>query len=208
MNMTRLIFSLCGCLAATLVQTIQAAPETTPKYETATFAGGCFWCMEPPYDALEGVISTTAGYTGGKETDPSYKQVSRGRTGHTEAIQIIYDPEKVSYAKLLDTYWHNIDPTDATGQFCDKGSQYRSEIFFHNKTQQQLAVQSKNALQELKPFKEPVVTQVTMATAFYPAEDYHQDYYQRNPIRYKYYRYGCGRDQRLEALWGKQGKKD
>lgn len=208
MNMTRLIFSLCGCLAATLVQTIQAAPETTAKYETATFAGGCFWCMEPPYDALEGVISTTAGYTGGKEVDPSYKQVSRGRTGHTEAIQIIYDPEKISYAKLLDTYWHNIDPTDATGQFCDKGSQYRSEIFVHNKTQQQLAVQSKNALQKLKPFKGPVVTQVTMATAFYPAEDYHQNYYQRNPIRYKYYRYGCGRDQRLEALWGKQGKKD
>jgi len=204
MNMTRLIFSLCGCLAATLVQTIQAAPETTPKYETATFAGGCFWCMEPPYDALEGVISTTSGYTGGKETDPSYKQVSRGRTGHTEAIQIVYDPEKVSYAKLLDIYWHNIDPTDASGQFCDKGSQYRSEIFFHNKTQQQLAVQSKNALKELKPFKGPIVTQVTMATAFYPAEDYHQDYYQRNPIRYKYYRYGCGRDQRLKDLWGNQ----
>jgi len=202
MNMTRLIFSLCSCLAATQVQTVQAAPETIQKYETATFAGGCFWCMEPPYDALEGVISTTSGYTGGKEVDPSYKQVSRGRTGHTEAIQIVYDPEQVSYTKLLDIYWHNIDPTDASGQFCDKGSQYRSEIFFHNKTQQQLAVQSKNALRELKPFKGPIVTQVTMATAFYPAEDYHQDYYQRNPIRYKYYRYGCGRDQRLEALWG------
>lgn len=203
MKMTRLTLIICGCLSAAFAQTTQAEEKASQHYATATFAGGCFWCMEPPYDALDGVISTTSGYTGGKEVDPTYKQVSRGRTGHTEAIQIVYDPRKVSYAELLDIYWHNIDPTDTAGQFCDKGSQYRSEIFFHDKEQQRLAELSKQALVELKPFKDPVVTQVTMATAFYPAEDYHQDYYQRNPIRYKYYRYGCGRDQRLEQLWGK-----
>ncbi len=209
MKITRLFFTLCCCLSATLAQTAQAAPETAqPKYEAATFAGGCFWCMEPPYDALDGVISTTSGYTGGKEINPTYKQVSRGRTGHTEAVEIIYDPEKVSYAELLDTFWHNIDPTDASGQFCDKGRQYRSEIFFHNKEQEQLAVQSKNALMESKSFKEPIATRITMATDFYPAEDYHQDYYQRNPIRYKYYRYGCGRDKRLKDLWGNQDKNE
>ena len=209
MNMTRLILSLCSCLAATLVQTAFAAPETAqPKYETATFAGGCFWCMEPPYDALDGVISTTSGYIGGKEADPTYKQVSRGYTGHTEAVQVIYDPAKVSYAELLNIYWHNIDPTDVLGQFCDKGRQYRSEIFFHNKEQELLALQSRNTLDKLKLFKQPIVTQITMATDFYPAEDYHQNYYLRNPIRYKYYRYGCGRDKRLKDLWGNQDKNE
>lgn len=207
MKITRLFFALCCCLSATLVQNVHAVQETTqPKYETATFAGGCFWCMEPPYDALDGVISTTSGYTGGKEIDPTYKQVSRGRTGHAEVVQVIYDPAKVSYAELLDSFWHNIDPTDASGQFCDKGRQYRSEIFFHNKEQQQLAVQSKNALMKSKPFKQSIVTQITMATNFYPAEDYHQDYYLRNPIRYKYYRFGCGRDRKLETLWGNVDK--
>lgn len=182
-----------------------ASPDTDSGYSKATFAGGCFWCMEPPFDKLDGVISTTSGYTGGHQQDPTYKEVSRGGTGHTEAVQIVYDPKRVSYAELLDVYWHNIDPTDAHGQFCDKGSQYRSEIFYHDNEQKQLAAQSKTALIELKPFTGDVVTGITPATAFYPAEDYHQDYYIKNPIRYKYYRYGCGRDNRLEDLWGEPG---
>jgi len=170
---------------------------------TATFAGGCFWCMEPPFDKLEGVISTTSGYSGGTQKDPTYKQVSRGGTGHVEVIQIVYDPNKVSYAELLDVFWHNIDPTRVDGQFCDYGNQYRSEIFYHNAEQQQLAEQSRTALVELKPFEKPVLTEITRASVFYPAEDYHQDYYKKNPVRYKFYRYGCGRDSRLEELWGK-----
>ena len=177
--------------------------NTDTPTATATFAGGCFWCMEPPFDKLEGVISTTSGYSGGSLKDPSYKQVSRGGTGHAEAIQVIYDPEKVSYTELLDVFWHNIDPTRINGQFCDGGNQYRSEIFYHNAEQKQLADQSKAALVELKPFKKPVLTEVTQASIFYPAEDYHQDYYMKNPVRYKLYRYGCGRDMRLEELWGK-----
>lgn len=183
-----------------------ASTGTVPGYSKATFAGGCFWCMEPPFDALDGVISTTSGYIGGHKQDPTYKEVSRGGTGHTEAVQIVYDPERVSYAELLDIYWHNIDPTDPHGQFCDKGDQYRSEIFFHDDEQEKLANQSKAALVELKPFTGDVVTGVTAATVFYPAEDYHQDYYTKNPVRYKFYRYGCGRDKRLEELWGTTGK--
>jgi peptide-methionine (S)-S-oxide reductase len=179
-----------------------ASPETDPGYRKATFAGGCFWCMEPPFDALDGVISTTSGYTGGHKQDPTYKEVSRGGSGHTEAVQIVYDPKQISYAELLDVYWHNIDPADPQGQFCDKGSQYRSEIFYHDDEQKKLAAQSKAALIELKPFTGDVVTAITPATIFYPAEDYHQDYYIKNPVRYKFYRYGCGRDKRLEDLWG------
>jgi peptide-methionine (S)-S-oxide reductase len=158
--------------------------------------------MEPPFDALDGVISTTSGYTGGHKQNPTYKEVSRGGTGHTEALQIVYDPGKVSYEELLDVFWHNIDPTDPRGQFCDKGSQYRSEIFYHDEEQKKLASRSKAALIELKPFPGDVVTAITPASEFYPAEDYHQDYYLKNPVRYKFYRYGCGRDKRLEDLWG------
>jgi peptide-methionine (S)-S-oxide reductase len=175
---------------------------STPDYETATFAGGCFWCMEPPFDKLDGVISTTSGYTGGHKKSPTYREVSRGGTGHAEAVQVIYDPERISYTELLYTYWHNIDPTSANGQFCDRGDPYRSEIFYHNEAQLQLAVSSRQALEKSKPFREPVVTGISQATDFYPAEDYHQDYYQMNPVRYTFYRYGCGRDKRLEELWG------
>ena len=170
---------------------------------TATFAGGCFWCMEGPFDKLDGVISTTSGYTGGTLENPTYKQVSRGGTGHAEVLQVIYDPERISYTELLDVFWHNIDPTRVDGQFCDGGNQYRSEIFYHDTEQQRQAMQSKTALMEQKPFKDPVLTEITEATIFYPAEDYHQDYYRKNPVRYKFYRYGCGRDSRLEELWGK-----
>ena len=158
--------------------------------------------MEPPFDKLDGVISTTSGYTGGHKKSPTYREVSRGGTGHAEAVQVIYDPERVSYTELLDTYWHNIDPTSANGQFCDRGDPYRSEIFYHNEAQLQLAVSSRQALEKSKPFREPVVTGISQATDFYPAEDYHQDYYQMNPVRYTFYRYGCGRDKRLEELWG------
>lgn len=168
----------------------------------ATFAGGCFWCMEPPYDKLEGVISTTSGYTGGQKTNPTYKEVSAGVTGHTEAVQIVYDPNKVSYQKLLDIFWHNIDPTTPNRQFCDKGNQYRSGIFYHDEDQKRLAEESKSVLEQNKPFKQKIVTEITVASKFYAAEEYHQDYYQKNPIRYKFYRHGCGRDDRLEELWG------
>ncbi len=167
----------------------------------ATLAGGCFWCMEPPFDELDGVISTTSGYTGGRVEDPTYKQVSAGGTGHTEAVQIAYDPERISYEELLEVFWVNIDPTVADRQFCDRGSQYRSGIFFHDDAQRAAAEASKEAL--VASGKLPrVVTEVTAFEAFYPAEDYHQDYYEKNPIRYKLYRKGCGRDRRLEELWG------
>ena len=179
--------------------------ETGTPTATAIFAGGCFWCMEGPFDKLDGVISTTSGYSGGTLKNPTYKQVSRGGTGHAEVIQVVYDPKRVSYSELLDVFWHNIDPTRVDGQFCDGGNQYRSEIFYHDAEQQRLAQQSKAALTELKPFNDPVLTEITQASTFYPAEDYHQDYYIKNPVRYKFYRYGCGRDSRLEELWGKQG---
>jgi peptide-methionine (S)-S-oxide reductase len=170
----------------------------------ATFAGGCFWCMEPPYDELEGVTSTISGYTGGTKKNPTYEQVSAGTTGHTEAVEITYDPKKISYEKLLDVFWRNIDPLTANAQFCDSGSQYRSAIFYHDQIQKTLAEASKKRLQDR--FKQPVVTEIVRASEFYPAEDYHQDYYKKNPIRYKIYRYGCGRDSRLQELWGAQKK--
>ena len=178
-----------------------AAPAFGQDLAKATFAGGCFWCMEPPYDKLEGVVSTTSGYIGGKTPNPTYEKVSAGGTGHAEAIQIVYDPKKVSYEKLLEVFWRNIDPADASGQFCDKGNQYRSGIFFHSEEQKRLAEQSKASLEKSKPFK--FTTGIVPATEFYAAEEYHQDYYQKNPLRYKFYRSRCGRDQRLEQLWGK-----
>lgn len=177
-------------------------PEVEARLAKATFAGGCFWCMEPPYDELEGVISTTSGYAGGPEKDPTYRQVAMGRTGHTEVVQVVYDPERVSYEKLLEVFWHNIDPTVEDRQFCDSGTQYRTGIFYHDDEQKQLAEASKQALIDAKTV-ERVVTEVTaLGETFYPAEDYHQDYYLKNPVRYKTYRVGCGRDRRLKALWG------
>lgn len=189
-------------IAVTISAADEAGVAAADNTSIATFAGGCFWCMEPPFDKLEGVISTTSGYTGGHTKNPTYKQTSSGKTGHTEAVQIVYDPKQVSYEKLLDVFWHNIDPTTPNQQFCDRGNQYRSEIFYHNDEQKQLAESSKAALDKNKPFKQPVVTQVSKASTFYAAEEYHQDYYKKNPIRYRYYRYGCGRDKRLEQLWG------
>jgi peptide-methionine (S)-S-oxide reductase len=174
-----------------------------PGLQKATFAGGCFWCMEPAFDKLQGVKSVASGYTGGHKPNPTYEEVSAGATGHTESIEIAYDPAVVTYATLLDVFWHNIDPTVKDRQFCDAGSQYRSAIFYHNEEQKRLAEASKKALEQSKRFPGPIYTEIVPATTFYPAEEYHQKYYQKNPVRYKYYRYSCGRDQRLKELWGK-----
>ena len=179
---------------------LQAPDDDTA---VAIFAGGCFWCMEPPFDKLDGVKSTISGYIGGDKHNPTYRQVSAGKTGHTEAVEVRYDPSKVSYQTLLDVFWVNIDPLVNNRQFCDAGSQYRPGIFYVNEQQRQLAEASKRALEESKRFDKPIVAEITAATEFYPAEDYHQDYYKKNPVRYKYYRYGCGRDKRLDELWGK-----
>jgi peptide-methionine (S)-S-oxide reductase len=197
--MKMLIIAMMGLSTAIFaVSSVIAAPGI----EKATFAGGCFWCMEHPFDQLPGVVSVTAGYTGGQKKNPTYKEVSAGGTGHAESVQIVYDPKQVSYEKLLDVFWHNIDPTTIDRQFCDSGHQYRSAIFYHDEEQKRLAVQSKELLEKNKPFKAPIVTEIVPATEFYPAEDYHQHYYQKNPIRYKFYRTTCGRDQRLKELWG------
>ena len=176
--------------------------ESQIKTSTATFAGGCFWCMEPPFDKLDGVISTTSGYTGGHVKDPTYEEVSAGGTGHAEALQVVYDPAKISYARLLDVFWRNIDPTVKDRQFCDVGNQYRTAIFYHDDEQKRLALESKQRLEKSGKLG-AIHTEIVPAGPFYPAEDYHQDYYKKNPIRYKYYRWSCGRDQRLEELWGK-----
>jgi peptide-methionine (S)-S-oxide reductase len=186
---------------------LSAAHSALAATEKATFAGGCFWCLEPPYDAIPGVISTTSGYIGGRTVNPTYEQVSSGTTGHTEAVEVVFDPAKVSYEKLLEVFWVNIDPTVKDRQFCDSGSQYRTGIFFHNEAQRKAAEASRAALEKSKPFRAAIVTPVEMAGTFYRAEEYHQDYYVKNPVRYKFYRNGCGRDARLKELWGdKAGK--
>lgn len=201
-------FLRLALLAGGIVATGAMAADTAQPAgkEVAIFAGGCFWCMEQPFDAIPGVISTTSGYTGGSKKNPTYEEVSSGRTGHAEAIQVVFDPAKVSYKKLLEVFWHNIDPTTLNRQFCDAGTQYRSGIFYKGEAQKQAAEASRAALDKSKPFKEPIVTELTAATEFYPAEDYHQDYYLKNPVRYKFYRSGCGRDARLKALWGEAAK--
>ncbi len=191
---------LTGLLASFVVAGGVSAEQT--RHASAIFAGGCFWCMEPPFDQLDGVVSTTSGYIGGHMENPTYKQVSAGGTGHTEAVRVVYDPARISYPELLDVFWRNVDPLDGKGQFCDKGSQYRSGVFYDGEEQKQAAEMSKAALETSGRFRQPIATEIRAATTFYPAEDYHQDYYRKNPLRYKYYRYGCGRDRRLEELWG------
>jgi peptide-methionine (S)-S-oxide reductase len=179
--------------------------QSTPKTEVATFAGGCFWCTEADFDKVPGVISTTSGYTGGKTVSPTYQQVGSGTTGHTEAVEIVFDPSKVTYQQLLDVFWRNHDPLAKDRQFCDRGDMYRPGIFFHSEAQRQAAEASKKQVQSR--FAPRIVhTEVTKAGAFYKAEDYHQDYHDKNPVRYKLYRFNCGRDQRLEELWGKSDK--
>ena len=170
----------------------------------AIFAGGCFWCVESDFDKVDGVLSTTSGYTGGTVANPSYEQVSAKHSGHAEAVEVVFDPARVSYEKLVEHYWRTIDPTTKDRQFCDVGTPYRTAIFAIGDEQLKVAQASKAALEKSKPFKEPIVTEVVLATAFYPAEDYHQDYYKKNPLRYQYYRLSCGRDARVKALWGDQ----
>jgi len=177
------------------------ATEVAPAVaDTATFAGGCFWCMEPPYDKIDGVASTMSGFAGGEEVDPSYRKVAMGKTSHTEVVQVVYDSTKVSYEQLLRVYWHNIDPFDGGGQFCDRGSQYRPAIFAHTARQQRLAKQSKETV--AARFPQSIVVQIQPLDAFYAAETYHQNYYKKNPRQYKNYRSGCGRDARLREIWG------
>lgn len=203
---------IAALLAACEPIAAQAPQETKPAAAAAdianagvaVFAGGCFWCTESDFDKMPGVIATTSGYIGGHVDNPSYEQVSAGSSGHIEAVQVRFDPSKTSYAQLLKAFWPTIDPVTANAQFCDRGPQYRSAIFYSNAEEQRLAEASKAALQGSGRLPSPVVTEILPATTFYPAEDYHQDYYQRNPLRYNYYRSGCGRDDRLEQLWGKQ----
>ena len=192
---------LSALLAALLSLTLlpAAVAQTTAK---ATFAGGCFWCVESDFDKVPGVISTTSGYTGGKTANPTYEQVSAKKTGHAEVVEIVYDPGKVSYEKLLATYWRSIDPTTKDRQFCDAGSPYRTAIYAHDDAQLAAARTSLVALEKSKPFKEAIVTTIERAGPFYAAEDYHQDYYKKNPVRYNFYRTSCGRDARLKELWG------
>lgn len=199
--MITLIRFLCTALIIVpfLCTNVTSSSAATEK---ATFAGGCFWCMEAPFDKLPGVISVTPGYTGGQLKNPSYEQVSAGGTGHAESVQIVFDPAKTSYATLVEIFWHNIDPTVKDRQFCDVGYQYRSAIFYQGEVQHRVALQSKAALEKNKPFTGAVVTGITPAGEFYPAEEYHQHYYKKNPLRYRYYRTGCGRDRRLKELWG------
>lgn len=196
--MKMLIIAIMGLSGLLISTTVMAAAN----YEKATFAGGCFWCMEHPFDEIPGVVSVASGYTGGHKINPTYEEVSAGGTGHAESVQVVYDPAKVTYEKLLNVFWHNIDPTTKDRQFCDSGHQYRSAIFYHNEEQHRLALQSKAEMEKSKTFKVPVVTEIVQATEFYPAEDYHQHYYKKTPIRYKYYRTSCGRDRRLKELWG------
>lgn len=204
-TISRVVVTLAGLMLGVVLVATAAEPVAKAKTATATavFAGGCFWCMEPPFDKLPGVVATTSGYTGGHKVNPTYEEVSAGDTGHVEAMQVTYDPKQISYKKLLDVFWINVDPLDKGGQFCDRGNTYTTAIFYQNEEQKKLAEQSKAEIE--KKLGKSVVTAIRPASTFYAAEDYHQDYYKKNPLRYKYYRYSCGRDQRLEQLWGKKG---
>jgi len=191
---------LSAALLALIVPLASAQPSS--ELARATFAGGCFWCMEPPYDKLDGVVETISGFSGGHVENPSYNAVVRGGTGHLEVVQVVYDPSIISYEALLDVFWRNIDPFQSDGQFCDRGPMYRSAIFVKNDAERQAAEASRDAVATLGLSDRPVDTRILDFEAFYPAEDYHQNYYIENSVRYTYYRWRCGRDQRLEELWG------
>ncbi len=202
MKLTLAIAFFAFALAFALLSPMRAKTEGDTEYEKATFAGGCFWCMEPAFEKLDGVVDVVSGYIGGNQPNPKYEEVSSGRTGHAEAIQILYDPSKVTYQELLEVFWRQINPTDAGGQFADRGSQYRTAIFYHNAEQKRLAEESKDALQKSEKFDRPIVTEIVEATEFYKAEEYHQDYYKKSPTHYKRYRYGSGRENYLKETWG------
>ena len=199
MNISRTLYMVLIVLLLTATGSAGHAAEQAK----AVFAGGCFWCMEEAFDKVEGVISVTSGYMGGQKTNPTYEEVSAGGTGHAESVEVVYDPARVSYQKLLDNFWKNVDPLTPNAQFCDHGSQYRAVIFYGNEEEKRQAEASKQSIEQAKWFTEPIVTQIAMASKFYPAEDYHQDFYKKNPTKYKFYKYTCGRAQRLEQLWGK-----
>jgi peptide methionine sulfoxide reductase msrA/msrB len=177
------------------------AMKDRKELKTATFAGGCFWCVEADFEKVDGVVEVISGYTGGSKENPTYEEVSAGGTGHVEAVQVLYDPKKITYQEILDVFWRHVDPTDPGGQFVDRGSQYRTAIFYHDEEQKTLAEESKKELEKAGPFKKPIVTEILKFTRFYPAEDYHQDYYKNHSLRYKYYRYNSGRDQFLKEVW-------
>ena len=207
MKLSSLLALLSMIVLAGPGMTSAQAPASKPgPTALATFGGGCFWCMEEAFDKIPGVIATTSGYMGGQTKNPTYEQVSTGRTGHAEVVQVEYDTTKVTYEKLLDAFWRNIDPTQKDAQFCDHGSQYRSAIFYYSEEQRRLAESSRAVLANNKPFKGDIVTQIVKADAFYPAEGYHQDYYQKNPVRYQFYKSGCGREARLRELWSSRPK--
>lgn len=197
-----LVFVTAFGSSSMTTETGGSAAAAEKKIEKATFAGGCFWCMEPPYDKLKGVISTTSGYTGGHAVNPTYKQVSSGETGHAEAVEVLYDPAQITYGQLLEVFWRNIDPTTRDRQFVDSGSQYRTAIFYHSEEQRRLAEESKRKLEASGRFRKPIVTEIVPAGPFYPAEKYHQDYYLKSPAQYKFYRFNSGRDQYLLRIWG------
>lgn len=205
LRVAALAAALAGLPAAVPAQPAATTTTTTTATTTAkaVFAGGCFWCVESDFDKVDGVLATTSGYTGGHTANPTYQQVSAKTTGHAEAVEVVYDPKKVSYEQLLNHFWRSIDPTTKDAQFCDHGSPYRSAIFALDDAQLQAARASLAALEKSKPFKEPIVTEIVKASTFYPAEAYHQDYYKKNPIRYNYYRTSCGRDARVKQLWGR-----
>ena len=204
MTVLRRLFTLAIVCALGMAAPVLAQTPKPSSLAVATFAGGCFWCMEEVYEKVPGVVSAVSGFMGGHTKNPTYQQVTSGNTGHAEVVQIEYDPSKVSYAKLVEAFWRNIDPTQRDGQFCDIGSHYRSAIFYHNDEQKKVAEASKAALDKNKPFKEPIVTQIVKASEFTRAEEYHQDFHKKNPVRYKVYKTGCGREARLQALWGTQ----
>ena len=193
------LFCATGAMSLALAE---GPTNTTQKTELATFAGGCFWCMEHPFLDLPGVVDVSSGYTGGLKPNPTYHEVSAGGTGHAEAVQVTFNPAKVSYEKILDVYWHQVDPTTPNRQFVDEGDQYRTAIFYHSEEQKKQALASKEKWEKSGKFGAPIVTQIVSATPFYPAEDYHQHYFRKNPIRYKYYRFRSGRDQYLDKIWG------
>jgi methionine-S-sulfoxide reductase len=187
---------------------IPAFADTTAdaKLESVVLAGGCFWCIEADYEKLDGVVDVVSGYAGGHVENPTYKQVSAGSSGHIEVVKVTYDANKINYSQILDYFWRHIDPTRDDGQFCDRGPQYRPAIFYQNEAQKELAIASIKQIEQTKPFAQPLKVELIQASTFYPAEDYHQDYYKKNPVRYNFYRYSCGRDARVEQLWGESKK--
>ncbi|MGI9429240.1 MAG: peptide-methionine (S)-S-oxide reductase MsrA [Bythopirellula sp.] len=208
---SRISIAICSVLLACVeceAEETDPASESVPavdqSIQTATFAGGCFWCMEPPFDNLDGVIATTSGYTGGRTVNPSYDQVKTGRTGHIESLQVKFDSSVVRYEQLLALFWHNVDPTQSAGQFCDRGNQYRTVIFYHDEDQKQLAEKTKADVR--MELGKRIQTDIVKASTFYTAEEYHQDYYTKNPTKYKFYRWKCGRDAQLDALWGAKAR--